>query len=130
MGLMFGSIIGGTLVAFGPPNWLYSVAALPVIIGAGIGYWWAGVKFRNWGWQIGDRWIEAKHGVVGHHRVVIPRNRIQTVTTNSGPIDRMLDLETITVHTAGAGAPNLTIPHLATSTVEEIRSQLGQGVHA
>ncbi len=41
MGLMFGSIIGGTLVAFGPPNWLYSVAALPVIIGAGIGYWWA-----------------------------------------------------------------------------------------
>jgi membrane protein YdbS with pleckstrin-like domain len=129
LGLFLGSLIAGTLVALDSPTWMYAVAALPVVAGAGIGYWWAGVKFRNWGWQISDSWIEAKHGVIGHHRVVIPRNRIQTVTTNSGPIDRMLDLETITVHTAGAGAPNLTIPHLATGTVGDIRSQLGQGVH-
>ena len=39
----------------------------------------------------------------------------------------MLDLETITVHTAGAGAPNLTIPHLSTATVTRIRDELGHG---
>ncbi|MFW2381250.1 MAG: PH domain-containing protein [Acidimicrobiales bacterium] len=129
LGLLLGSLVAGALVAIEPLGWVYSASALPALFGAALGYWWAGVRFRNWGWQISDRWIEAKHGVVGHHRIVIPRNRIQTVTTNSGPIDRMLDLETITVHTAGAGAPNLTIPHLTTKTVGDIRSQLGQGVH-
>ncbi|MBT8241282.1 MAG: PH domain-containing protein [Acidimicrobiia bacterium] len=128
-GLVVSSLVAGSLVAIGPPTWIYWLSPLPIPAAAGIGFWWAGVKFRNWGWQITDRWIEAKHGVLGHYRVVIPRNRIQTVTTNSGPIDRMLDLETITVHTAGAGAPNLTIPHLSTQTVGIIRSELGHGVH-
>ena len=118
----------GVLFATDAPRWTLAAPAVPVLIGGSIGYWWAGVKFRNWGWQISERWIEAKHGVLGHHRIVIPRNRVQTVTTNSGPIDRMLDLETVTVHTAGAGAPNLTIPHLSSSTVALIRSELGQGV--
>jgi membrane protein YdbS with pleckstrin-like domain len=129
LGLLVSSAVAGAIVAIDSPSWSYGLSALPILAGAGLGYWWAGVKFRNWGWQISDRWIEAKHGVLGHHRVVIPRNRIQTVTTNSGPIDRMLDLETITVHTAGAGAPNLTIPHLSTQTVAIIRSELGHGVH-
>ena len=138
-----GGGISGGIMAFVPaaalgtattvldwPAVMYGSMLVPVIIGAVVGVWWAGVKYQNWCWQITDSWIEAKHGVVGRHRVVIPRNRIQTVTTNSGPIDRMLDLETITVHTAGAGAPNLTIPHLGTSTVQDIRVALGQGVHA
>lgn len=129
LGLIPAAVVVTLVVALEWSRSLFALAALPVIASMIVGFWWAGVKFRNWGWQISDRWIEAKHGVLGHHRVVIPRNRVQTVTTNSGPIDRMLDLETITVHTAGAGAPNLTIPHLATATVSTIRRELGQGVN-
>ena len=129
LGLIPAAVVVTGVVAFDWSRSLFALAAVPVVAAMAVGFWWAGVKFRNWGWQISDRWIEAKHGVLGHHRVVIPRNRVQTVTTNSGPIDRMLDLETITVHTAGAGAPNLTIPHLATATVSTIRRELGQGVN-
>ncbi len=128
LGLVPAAVFVTAVVAFEWSTALLAVAAIPVIASMAVGFWWAGVKFRNWGWQISDRWIEAKDGVLGHHRVVIPRNRVQTVTTNSGPIDRMLDLETITVHTAGAGAPNLTIPHLSTATVSQIRRELGQGI--
>lgn len=135
-GLITGALIGagvaGAIVVMVVLNDLSTVllalAALLFLGTIGLWVWWADVRYRNWGWSITDRWIEAKHGVLARHRVVIPRNRIQTVTTNSGPVDRMLDLETITVHTAGAGAPNLTIPHLTTATVARIRSSLGHGV--
>lgn len=135
-GLITGTLIGagvaGAIVVMVVLNDLSTVllalAALLFLGTIGLWVWWADVRYRNWGWLITDRWIEAKHGVLARHRVVIPRNRIQTVTTNSGPVDRMLDLETITVHTAGAGAPNLTIPHLTTATVTRIRSSLGHGV--
>ncbi len=129
LGLIVAGVLGAFINVMEFPEILYIALILPFAGGIALGVWWAGVKFRNWGWQITERWIEAKRGVLAHHRVVIPRNRIQTITTNSGPIDRMLDLETITVHTAGAGAPNLTIPHLGTATVREIRTALGQGVN-
>jgi membrane protein YdbS with pleckstrin-like domain len=132
-GLLLGVIAGGALVALqvalDAPSPLYAVPVVLLFVIVGLSIWWAGVRYRNWGWQITEGWIEAKHGVIGRHRIVIPRNRIQTVTTNSGPVDRILDLETITVHTAGAGAPNLTIPHLSTATVARIRDELGHGVH-
>ncbi len=115
-----------TALELGIPG--YVAAGVLVLAVAALPIWWAGVRYRNWGWQLTPLWVEAKHGVLGRHRVIIPRNRIQTVTTNSGPVDRMLDLETITVHTAGVGAPNLTIPHLATATVRQIRTELGKGV--
>lgn len=132
-GLLLGVMAAGALVALqvglDAPSLLYAVPTVLFFVIVGLSIWWAGVRYRNWGWQITDGWIEAKHGVIGRHRIVIPRNRIQTVTTNSGPVDRILDLETITVHTAGAGAPNLTIPHLSTATVARIRDELGHGVH-
>jgi membrane protein YdbS with pleckstrin-like domain len=132
-GLLFALLIGGAilggLIALDAPASLFAVPAVVGLAIVGLSIWWAGVRYRNWGWQITEGWIEAKHGVIGRHRIVIPRNRIQTVTTNSGPVDRMLDLETITVHTAGAGAPNLTIPHLSTATVTRIRDELGHGVN-
>lgn len=135
-GAITGAVVGGVLASListvvvvnDLPSWLLGAAAGLFLGAVGLWVWWADVRYRNWGWQISDRWVEAKHGVIGRHRVVIPRNRIQTVTTNSGPVDRMLDLETITVHTAGAGAPNLTIPHLTTATVARIRDSLGHGV--
>lgn len=135
-GALTGAIVGAgaagavvTAVVLNDLPGIVLVVAIALFFGAvALWVWWADIRYRNWGWQITDRWIEAKHGVISRHRVVIPRNRIQTVTTNSGPVDRMLDLETVTVHTAGAGAPNLTIPHLTTATVARIRSSLGHGV--
>jgi membrane protein YdbS with pleckstrin-like domain len=67
--------------------------------------------------------------VVGHHTATIPRNRVQTLTSENGPIDRLLGLTSVTVHTAGAGAPNLSIPHLEDATVEWLRGELARGRH-
>lgn len=94
----------------------------------GIGWWWANARWRSWSFDLSARWISATWGVWTRRTVTIPRNRVQTVTTNDGPIDRLLNLQTITIHTAGGASPNLNIPHLEVTTVQWLREQLGQGV--
>ncbi len=121
-----GGIGAGVLSATTPaPNWL---AVVPIVVGAataGIGWLTAGIRYRSWRFELTDQWIHARWGVITRHAATIPRNRVQTLTSENGPLDRVLGLTSITVHTAGAGAPNLSIPHLEDATVEWLRSELG-----
>ena len=122
------AVVGGIAAAVlsastAAPSWL---AALPLAIGAAvaaIGWLTAGIRYRSWRFELTDEWIHARWGVITRHAATIPRNRVQTLTSENGPLDRVLGLTSITVHTAGAGAPNLSIPHLEDTTVEWLRSR-------
>jgi membrane protein YdbS with pleckstrin-like domain len=103
---------------------------VPVLLGAAVGavgWWWATVRYRSWRFELTDEWVRARWGVVTHRTATIPRNRVQTVTSQNGPIDRILGLTSVVIHTAGIGAPNLAIPHLADDTVEWLRHELARG---
>lgn len=103
---------------------------IPLAAGAlivGIGWPMATLRYRFWRFQLTDHWIQARWGVLNRHSATIPRNRIQTLTSENGPIDRFLGLTSVTVHTAGSGAPNLSIPHLEDPTVEWLREELARG---
>lgn len=125
---VLGGVAAVALSATTPaPNWL---VAIPVVAGLTIGalsWLAAGIRYRSWRFELTEEWIHARWGVVTHHAATIPRNRVQTLTSENGPLDRMLGLTSITVHTAGAGAPNLSIPHLEDTTVEWLRSELASG---
>ncbi len=106
--------------------------ALVVPIGAGLvvgtlGWFLATIRYRSWRFELTSEWIQARWGVLTHHTATIPRNRIQTLTSENGPIDRLLGLTSVTIHTAGAGAPDLSIPHLEDQTVEWLRGELARG---
>ncbi|MCP4225654.1 MAG: PH domain-containing protein [Actinomycetia bacterium] len=106
--------------------------AFVVPIGAGLvvgtaGWFLATIRYRSWRFELTSEWIQARWGVLTHHTATIPRNRIQTLTSENGPIDRLLGLTSVTVHTAGAGAPDLSIPHLEDQTVEWLRGELARG---
>jgi membrane protein YdbS with pleckstrin-like domain len=106
---------------------------IPVALGvlvALVGALLADATWKRWGFQLTDQWIRVRHGVVNHREAVIPRNRVQTVTSENGPLDRLLGLTTITVHSAGLGSPNIGIPHLDDRTAEWLRTELGRGVNA
>ena len=102
----------------------------PVVLGlvvGVIGVVVAEARYRTWRYELTDEWVQARWGVIGRHTATVPRNRVQTVTSENGPIDRMLGLTSLTIHTAGSGAPNLGIPHLDDETVEWLRSELARG---
>ena len=94
---------------------------------AAAGWTAAAIRYRAWRFELTESWIRAKWGVVAHRTATVPRNRVQTLTSENGPIDRLLGLTSVTIHTAGAGAPNLTIPHLDDRTVDWLRSELAAG---
>lgn len=101
------------------------VVAAVVVMALGLGI--AQVRYRTWRYHLDTESVAARWGVITHRSAVVPRNRVQTVTTADGPIDRFLGLTTLTVHTAGAAAPNLTIPHLDDATVDWLRQELAGG---
>ena len=88
--------------------------------------WWVVERnYANWRWGLDGRWIERRSGVIVRTTQVVPRSRVQTLTTRTGPLDRWLGLSSIVVHTAGTHTPNLTIPHLDSTSAEHIRAELG-----
>ncbi len=86
--------------------------------------WVINLAFDRWRWGIDHRWIERRSGVLIRTTQVVPRTRVQTLTTKTGPIDRWLGLSSIVIHTAGTHTPNLTIPHLENEAAEQLRSEL------
>ncbi len=108
----------------------FPVAVVPIVAGAliaALGWVWAGVRYRSWRFELTGEWIQARWGVLVQRCATIPRNRIQTMTSENGPLDRLMGLTSVTIHTAGAGAPNLDIPHLDDATVDWLRQELARG---
>lgn len=106
------------------------VAVIPILVAAVVaaaGWVWVGYRYRSWRFELTDEWIHARWGVITRRAATIPRNRIQTLTSENGPLDRLMGLTSVTIHTAGAGAPNLDIPHLDDATVEWLRGELARG---
>jgi len=88
--------------------------------------WWViDLGYRRWRWGLDHRWIERRSGVLVRKTQIVPRSRVQTLTTKTGPIDRWLGLSSIVIHTAGTHTPNLTIPHLERASADRLREELG-----
>ena len=133
IGLGFGlAVVGGMFDVLshdrlGSPVPSLLVPLIVAIVVGGVGWLMAGLRYRAWRFELTEEWIQARWGVVTRHCATIPRNRVQTLTSENGPVDRLLGLTSVTVHTAGAGAPNLSIPHLDDRTVEWLRGELARG---
>jgi uncharacterized protein len=116
------AIVGGIAVS-SPLILVGGVVVVSLLAGT---HWWiVNLRYRNWRWGLDDRWIEQRSGVIIRTVQIVPRSRVQTLTTRTGPIDRWLGLSSIVVHTAGTATPNLTIPHLDQGTADQLRVELG-----
>jgi len=99
------------------------LAAVAVLVLAG---WWvfSGLVFRAYGWKLTDGTVELRHGVVVQRHQVLPRARVQNVTKEAGPVSRAFGLASITVHSAGANTPNITVPDLTVEVGDRLRTDL------
>lgn len=103
------------------------VAVLPILFGLivlGWGMWWSRRVHDSWSFQLTDDRLRVQSGVVVQRVGLLPRSRVQHVSTDQGPIQRHLDLTAVTIHTAGARTPNVRIPHVRVADGERLRSEL------
>lgn len=117
-----GTLVLGRLGEVDIPLW---IPGSLVLIGAAVAWWWAGVDHARWGWRLTGDLFEVRHGVLVRRMNLVPRSRIQNVTTTAGPLQRRYGVVTLAVHTAGARTRNVSIEDLDAGHAEAIRRRLG-----
>lgn len=90
--------------------------------------------WRSQGYQLRDKDIHHKHGIVWRAVTSLPYVRVQHVELESGPLERFFKLATLKFYTAGGGSADMKIPGLPFAAASKIRSfvleQAGQDASA
>ncbi|HRJ26124.1 MAG TPA: PH domain-containing protein [Fimbriimonadaceae bacterium] len=81
-------------------------------------------SYENWRFLVRDDDVLIYSGFLSRTLQCIPRIRIQHVDIQSGPIDRMLGLTQVTLHTAGGALQQAKIPGLTAADAERLRDEL------
>ena len=80
--------------------------------------------YRRWGYDMGDAQLRVLRGYLWRTDTIVPFNRIQHIDVAQGPVQRLFDLSTLIVHTAGTHNSIVTLPGLATSDAEAMRETI------
>jgi membrane protein YdbS with pleckstrin-like domain len=81
------------------------------------------LRWSRWRYEVRDEEIDLRHGTVTITRTLIPMLRVQHVDTTRGPLDQILGLATVVVHTA---AGRTTIPALDDEYAGRLRDQIAR----
>jgi membrane protein YdbS with pleckstrin-like domain len=79
------------------------------------------LRWSRWRYEIRDEEIDLRHGTISITRTLIPMLRVQHVDTTRGPLDQLLGLATVVVHTA---AGRTTIPALDDEYAGRLRDRI------
>ena len=83
----------------------------------------AGRTARSWKFLERPDDLLIEHGILLRRQVVVPYGRMQFVDIKVGPLERMLGIATLQLHTAAA-ASDARIPGLAPARAEQLRDLL------
>ena len=81
------------------------------------------VLWRRWRYEIRSEEIDLRHGLFTVKRTLVPIRRIQHVDTESGPLQGMFELATVSFHTAAGAAE---IPALLRGEAETVRRRVAE----
>lgn len=84
------------------------------------------LSYRAWGYQLREHDLLVRHGMVTREYVAVPLARVQQVDASSGPVERLLGLTTLVVHTAGTRAARTQIPGLPSARAAALRDELSR----
>jgi hypothetical protein len=115
--------IAFVLVAIlGEASWGWVVAAALLLLS--VWTWWAiGRQVRAIGYAERDEELVVRHGILYRQIVVVPYARLQYVDVQAGPIDRVLGISRVQLHTASAST-DAVIPGLVPEEAARLRDRL------
>ena len=118
--------VGAFVVFRDDKPWVVLVALLPWLIAAVAAWRLPRRRYEAWRYRVTDDALRLDRGVMVRVESVVPYTRIQHVDTEQGPIERMLGLMRVTVHTASGSGASLTVPGLRPDDAAALREQLAQ----
>jgi len=83
------------------------------------------LRYRRWRYAVreSDLWI--RKGVLWVTTSVLPFSRLQYVDTHQGPVERLLGLSSLVIHTAAVGTSG-KLPGLDVEVAERLRERLAR----
>jgi membrane protein YdbS with pleckstrin-like domain len=81
------------------------------------------LRYRTWRYAVRAEEIDLRRGAWVVRRTIVPMARVQHVDTARTPLGQLLDIATLTVHTA---AGKHEIPGLATPTADRLRTEIAR----
>ncbi|CAN5122529.1 PH domain-containing protein [soil metagenome] len=81
------------------------------------------LRYRAWAYAVGDRELWIRRGLLSVATTVIPYRRLQFTDTRQGPLERMMGLAEVIVHTASPGTSGRLVG-LAVADAEALRDHL------
>ena len=103
------SRVQGLDTVAGPVQRAFGVVAVPEL------------RWSRWRYEVRDAEIDLRHGTLRITRTLVPMLRVQHVDTTRGPLDQLLGLATVVVHTA---AGTTTIPALEIAEAGQLRDRI------
>ena len=113
--------VGAAIVAMSTIGGLW--ALLVLVVGLVAGLVGPMVLWRRWRYEVRAEEIDLRHGLFTVRRTLVPIRRVQHVDTESGPLQSMFELATVSFHTA---AGSTKIPGLLRGQAEEIRRRVAE----
>jgi membrane protein YdbS with pleckstrin-like domain len=86
--------------------------------------WWPGVRYRHIRYAVTAEGIRIRRGVLWRSVTSVPRSRVQHTDVSQGPIERMFDLATLVIFTAGTQHASIALGGLAHEAALRVRDQL------
>jgi membrane protein YdbS with pleckstrin-like domain len=121
------------VIAAGLAGWIVLlVVAGGTLLIAAIGlasYFYPAAEHRHARWRLTGRGFEHRHGVVWRTVTNVPLTRIQHTDVSQGPLQKRFGLATLTLHTAGTAAAELTVAGLSEGAAAAIRDYLVRAHH-
>lgn len=116
------AVLFAVLAVTGDASWMWSVAALLVALALWAA-WLIGRQVPAIGYAERDDELLVRTGIMWRRIVVVPYGRLQFVDVHAGPLDRMLGISRVQLHTASAGS-DASVPGLPPDDAARLRDRL------
>jgi uncharacterized protein len=112
--------VGSRLAGADPPGPPGLAAVLVALAGGAAAWGIPKVEYRHWSYAVASDALELRHGVLQRVHSAIPYFRVQHIDVTQGPVERLVGLSRLVIHTASAGT-DATVPGIAAEEAEELR---------
>ncbi len=118
-----GAMVGGT--GFDAASLVRGAvfALVATLAAATVGY----LTWRTASYEVSDRAVSARRGILAARETVIPLDRVQAVDTVQGPLQRVFGVTEVHVQAAGGGREGeIVLEALSPAAVAELRAVVGR----
>lgn len=86
--------------------------------------WFPSRRYRNWGYQLRPDRLRVVRGYLFHVDTIVPFVRVQHIDVSQGPLERIFNVATLTVHTAGTHNSVVDLPGLLPNDANAMRDAI------